>query len=57
MCLPQYSIGKDYIRWTATSLKRDTATLKHYLAEAATETKQMMDRAAKAIAAKEENKA
>ncbi|QRV92663.1 carnitine O-acetyltransferase [Ceratobasidium sp. AG-Ba] len=48
-----YSIGNDYIRWTATSLKRDTATLKHYLAEAATETKQMMDRAAKAIAARE----
>lgn len=55
--MAQYSIGNDYIRWTATSLKRDTAVLKHYLAEAATETKQMMDRAAKAIAAKEEKKA
>ncbi|KAG8779386.1 Carnitine O-acetyltransferase mitochondrial [Ceratobasidium sp. 428] len=48
-----YSIGNDYIRWTVTSLKRDSAALKHYLAEAATETKQMMDRAAKAIAARD----
>ncbi|KAF8755048.1 Acyltransferase ChoActase COT CPT [Rhizoctonia solani] len=48
-----YSISDNYIRWTATSLKRDTAVLKHYLAEAATETKQMMDRAAKAIAARD----
>ncbi|KDN41016.1 hypothetical protein RSAG8_07722, partial [Rhizoctonia solani AG-8 WAC10335] len=35
-----YSITDNYIRWTVTSLKRDTAVLKHYLAEAATETKQ-----------------
>jgi carnitine O-acetyltransferase len=40
-----------------TSLKKDSALLKHYLAEAATETRQMMDRAAKAMAAKEEKQA
>ena len=40
-----YSIGDDHIRWTITSLKRDTAELKHYLAEAATETRAMLDRA------------
>ncbi|KIJ54690.1 hypothetical protein M422DRAFT_24596 [Sphaerobolus stellatus SS14] len=43
-----YAIGDDYMRWTITSLKRDSAKLKHYLAEAATETRQMMERAAKA---------
>ncbi|EIN12792.1 acyltransferase ChoActase/COT/CPT [Punctularia strigosozonata HHB-11173 SS5] len=43
-----YSIGDNYIRWTITSLKRRTAELKHYLAEAATETKEMMERAATA---------
>ena len=43
-----YSIGDDYIRWTITSLKLDTAELRHYLAEAATETRQMMERAAAA---------
>ena len=42
-----YSIGDHYIRWTITSLKRNTAELKHYLAEAATETRAMMERAAK----------
>ncbi|TDL23187.1 acyltransferase ChoActase/COT/CPT [Rickenella mellea] len=41
-----YSIGDDYIRWTITSLKRNTAELRHYLAEAATETRAMMERAA-----------
>lgn len=41
-----YSIGDDYIRWTITSLKRGTKELSHYLAEAATETRQMMERAA-----------
>lgn len=41
-----YSIGNDYIRWTITSLKRKTAEFKHYLAEAASETKRMMERAA-----------
>ena len=41
-----YSIGDGYIRWTITSLKRRTAELKHYLAEAATETRLMMEKAA-----------
>lgn len=40
-----YAIGDNYIRWTITSLKRNTAELKHYLAEAATETRVMMERA------------
>ncbi|KAI6030704.1 acyltransferase ChoActase/COT/CPT, partial [Pisolithus orientalis] len=40
-----YSIGDHYIRWTITSLKRRTAVLKHYLAEAATETRFMLERA------------
>ena len=48
-----YSIGDEYIRWTITSLKLKTAELKHYLAEAATETRQMMERAAAAAEAKE----
>ncbi|KAF9479937.1 acyltransferase ChoActase/COT/CPT [Pholiota conissans] len=47
-----YSIGDDYIRWTITSLKRDTELLKHYLAEAATETKHMLEKAAKLEKAK-----
>jgi len=41
-----YSIGDDYIRWTITSLKRRTAEPKHYLAEAASETRIMLYRAA-----------
>ncbi|KAH8114647.1 acyltransferase ChoActase/COT/CPT [Phellopilus nigrolimitatus] len=42
-----YSIGDDHIRWTITSLKHNTtAVLRHYLAEAATETRQMMEHAA-----------
>ncbi|KAL4073109.1 acyltransferase ChoActase/COT/CPT [Scleroderma yunnanense] len=41
-----YSIGDHYIRWTITSLKKETAELKHYLAEAATETRFMLERAA-----------
>ncbi|KZT73967.1 acyltransferase ChoActase/COT/CPT [Daedalea quercina L-15889] len=48
-----YSIGDEYIRWTITSLKRRTGELKHYLAEAATETRQMMERAAAAEASKQ----
>ncbi|EMD39824.1 hypothetical protein CERSUDRAFT_112084 [Gelatoporia subvermispora B] len=52
-----YSIGDDYIRWTITSLKRRTAELKHYLAEAATETRRMMERAAAAEAKGEQGKA
>jgi len=42
-----YAIGNDYIRWTITSLKRDTQVLKHYLAEAATEVKHMLEAAEK----------
>ncbi|KAI0333740.1 acyltransferase ChoActase/COT/CPT [Cubamyces sp. BRFM 1775] len=49
-----YSIGDNYIRWTITSLKRRTAELKHYLSEAATETREMMERAAAAEAKKKE---
>ncbi|TFK69544.1 acyltransferase ChoActase/COT/CPT [Pluteus cervinus] len=45
-----YSIGDKYIRWTITSLKRNTAELKHYLAEAATETLAMMEQANAAAA-------
>ncbi|KIY45195.1 acyltransferase ChoActase/COT/CPT [Fistulina hepatica ATCC 64428] len=45
-----YSIGDDYIRWTITSLKRQTAELKHYLAEAATEVRAMLENAAAAEA-------
>ncbi|KAF8500895.1 acyltransferase ChoActase/COT/CPT [Russula emetica] len=40
-----YSIGDDYIRWTITSLKLGTDEFKRCLAEAATETMQMMERA------------
>ena len=40
-----YSIGDDYIRWTITSLKLGTDEFKRCLAEAATETRQMMERA------------
>ena len=51
-----YSIGDDYIRWTITSVKRRTAELKHYLAEAATETRTMLDRATTAIKGAEKAK-
>jgi carnitine O-acetyltransferase len=47
-----YSIGDDYVRWTLTSLKRSTAELKHFLAESATETRAMMERAAAATVGK-----
>ncbi|KAI0643180.1 acyltransferase ChoActase/COT/CPT [Trametes meyenii] len=52
-----YSIGDDYIRWTITSLKLQTEELKHYLAEAATETREMMERAAAAEAKQQAEKA
>lgn len=42
-----YGIGADYIRWTITSLKKDSDELKHHLAEAATEVRAMMENAAK----------
>ncbi|KAK2460472.1 hypothetical protein APHAL10511_007519 [Amanita phalloides] len=51
-----YSIGNDYIRWTITSMKRNTAELKHYLAEAATAVKYMMEHAEKADKKKQEAK-
>ena len=40
-----YSIGDDYVRWTITSLKLDTEKFKECLVDAATETRQMMERA------------
>ncbi len=52
-----YAIGDDHVRWTITSLRRRTADLKHYLAEAATETKLMMERAAAEAAQAEGQKA
>ncbi len=52
-----YSIGDHYIRWTITSLKLHTAELKHFLAEAATETRAMMERAAAEAKKKEAEKA
>ncbi|KAF8319721.1 acyltransferase ChoActase/COT/CPT [Clavulina sp. PMI_390] len=50
-----YGIGADHIRWTITSVKdtRDGKLLKHYLAEAATEVRIMMENAAKEEATKE----
>jgi len=46
-----YAIGDKYLRWTiARRPKLHTSELRHYLAEAATETKEMMERAAKALA-------
>ncbi|KAK7048541.1 carnitine acetyl transferase [Favolaschia claudopus] len=42
-----YAIGERYIRWTITSTRGDAAQLRHYLAEAATELRDMMERAAK----------
>lgn len=52
-----YSIGNDYIRWTITSLKRDTQVLKHYLAEAATDVKHMLEAAEKKDKAEAKEKA
>ena len=51
-----YSIQDNNIRWTITSLKRDGLKLKHYLAEAATETREMMERAVVAEKKAEEDK-
>jgi carnitine O-acetyltransferase len=48
-----YAIGDDYIRWTITSLRRGTEELAHYLAEAATEVRDMMEAAQKADERKE----
>ncbi|KAJ7505179.1 acyltransferase ChoActase/COT/CPT [Mycena galericulata] len=43
-----YAIGERYIRWTITSTRGDAAVLRHYLAEAATEAREVMERAQKA---------
>ena len=43
-----YSIRDDNIRWTITSLKRDTKVFKHFLAEAASKVKAMLEAAEKA---------
>ncbi|KAJ7784367.1 acyltransferase ChoActase/COT/CPT [Mycena metata] len=42
-----YAIGDRYIRWTITSTRGDAAALRHYLAEAATELRDVMDRVVK----------
>ena len=47
-----YSIGDDYLRWTITSLKLGTDGFKRCLAEAATETGQMMERARQTVGTK-----
>lgn len=39
-----YSIGEHYVRWTITSVRGDGAAMRHYLAEAATETRFMLER-------------
>ncbi|KAF8171964.1 acyltransferase ChoActase/COT/CPT [Mycena galopus ATCC 62051] len=41
-----YAIGDKYIRWTITSTRGDAARLRHYLAEAATEMRDVMERVA-----------
>ncbi|KAG6875745.1 hypothetical protein C0992_002550 [Termitomyces sp. T32_za158] len=45
-----YAIGDEYIRWTITSIRRRTEAFKHYLAEAATEIRDMMEAVKKADA-------
>ncbi|KAH9480202.1 Carnitine O-acetyltransferase, mitochondrial [Psilocybe cubensis] len=61
-----YAIGDDYVRWTITNLRGgysrfgervDGRVLKHYLAEAATEVKDMLEAAAKKEKEKEVEKA
>ncbi|KAJ8515364.1 hypothetical protein ONZ45_g7198 [Pleurotus djamor] len=54
-----YAIGEDHIRWTITCIKNNQSAkvLKHYLAEAATEVRQMMERAAKEKVKDEKEKA
>jgi carnitine O-acetyltransferase len=42
-----YSIGDDHIRWTITSLKLGTDIFKDCLAQAAMQTRQMMERASR----------
>ncbi|KAJ7021589.1 acyltransferase ChoActase/COT/CPT [Mycena alexandri] len=52
-----YAIGDRYIRWTITSTRGDAAALRHYLAEAATELRDVMERVAKQDEKEKENKA
>ncbi|KAJ7147145.1 acyltransferase ChoActase/COT/CPT [Mycena crocata] len=52
-----YAIGERYIRWTITSARGDAADLRHYLAEAATEVREMMERAVKEAEKEKEGKA
>lgn len=40
-----YAIGADYIRWTITTTTGKGAELRHYLAEAATEIRHVMEKA------------
>lgn len=40
-----YAIGDNHLRWTITSLKRDTAKLRDALEEAADETRKMAEAA------------
>ncbi|KAJ6495545.1 hypothetical protein C8R47DRAFT_928375, partial [Mycena vitilis] len=40
-----YAIGEKYIRWTITSARGDAGKLRRYLAEAATELRDMMEKA------------
>lgn len=40
-----YSIGDDYIRWTITSLREDTAELKRCLVKATVDVKNMLSAA------------
>ncbi|PFH53330.1 hypothetical protein AMATHDRAFT_55212 [Amanita thiersii Skay4041] len=42
-----YAIGSDHIRWTITSMNMPNREFRHYLAEASTEVKRMMDAAHK----------
>ena len=37
-----YSIGDNYIRWTITSMKKNTDELKHHLATSAAQVKTML---------------
>jgi carnitine O-acetyltransferase len=50
-----YAIGSQYIRWTITSRKgMRSAEMKHHLAEAATEVRDMMEAARMVDAEREE---
>jgi carnitine O-acetyltransferase len=52
------TIGSHYMRWTITSRKNmRPAEMKHYLAEAATEVRDMMEAAREADSAQKEKEA